>query len=85
MVFPANQHAVYFRSVPGKRYGVGWADSPSGPWNTVDVINATAAQKRLVFEKPATQAFYRVLLAQWKHLEWRGKTSVAKPIHRARP
>ena len=60
----AAQHAVYFRSVPGKQYGVQWAESVDGPWNTTAVVSPTTMQKRLVFDKPATQAFYRVILAQ---------------------
>jgi len=60
----AGQHAVYFRSVPGKRYGVQWADAVDGPWNTTTVVTASTTQTRWVFDKPATQAFYRVLLAQ---------------------
>ena len=59
-----NQHALYFRSVPGKRYGVQWADAVDGPWSTTAVVTASTTQKRLVFNKPATHAFYRVILAQ---------------------
>jgi len=58
------QHAFYFQSVPGKSYGVQWADTPSGPWNTTAVVTASTTRKRLVFDKPATRAFYRVILAQ---------------------
>jgi hypothetical protein len=57
-------NALYLQSVPGKGYGAQWAESLRGPWNTTAVVTATTTQKRLVFEQPATQAFYRVLLAQ---------------------
>jgi hypothetical protein len=59
----AGQHALYFRSVPGKQYGVQWAESCAGPWNTTAVVIPTTTQKRVVFDKPATHAFYRVILA----------------------
>jgi hypothetical protein len=67
----------YFRTVPGKQYGVQWNDSLSrdpdadwywwneeGLWRTGAVVTATTTQTRFVFNKPATQAFYRVILAQ---------------------
>jgi hypothetical protein len=60
----ANQHALHFRSVPGKGYGVQWAESLDGPWNTTAVFTASTTQSRLVFDQPATHAFYRVILAQ---------------------
>jgi len=50
--------------VPGKSYGVQWTDSLGGPWNTTEVVTASTTQTRLVFDKPAAQAFYRVILAQ---------------------
>jgi hypothetical protein len=71
----AGQHAIYFRTVPGKQYGIQWNDSLSrdpgaewhmeeGLWRTEAVVTATTTQKRFVFDKPASQAFYRVILAQ---------------------
>lgn len=60
----ANQHAVYVQSVPGKTYGVQWADSLAGPWNTDAVVTATTTQMRFVFDKPEAHRFYRVILAQ---------------------
>jgi hypothetical protein len=60
----ATQHALYFRSMPGKCYGVQWAESVDGPWNTTAVVTASTTQKRLVYDKPETHAFYRVILAQ---------------------
>jgi hypothetical protein len=60
----AGQHAVYLRSVPGKRYSVQWAGSVDGPWHTDRLVTASTTQTRWVFDTPATEAFYRVLLAQ---------------------
>jgi hypothetical protein len=60
----AGRHALYFRSVPGKQYGAQWAESIDGPWNTTAAVIPTTTQKRLVFDRPATHAFYRVILAQ---------------------
>jgi hypothetical protein len=71
----AGQHAIYFRTVPGKQYGVQWNDSLSrdpgtewwteaGLWRIEAVVTAATTQTRFVFEKPASQAFYRVILAQ---------------------
>jgi hypothetical protein len=71
----AGQHAIYFRTVPGKQYGIQWNDSLSsdpgaewrteeGLWWTEAVVTAMTMQTRFVFEKPASQAFYRVILAQ---------------------
>jgi hypothetical protein len=59
-----SEHAIYFRSVPGKNYRGQWAGSVAGPWNTTAVVTATTTQKRLVFEKPFDHAYYRVVLAQ---------------------
>ena len=59
-----NQRAVYVRSVPGKTYGVQWADSWSGPWNLDVVVAATTTQKRFVIDRSMIQGFFRVILAQ---------------------
>ena len=72
----AGQHAIYFRSMPGRSYGMQWTDSLDGAsyyaictdwkglWRTEAVVTATTTQKRFVFDKPARNAFYRVILAQ---------------------
>lgn len=71
----AGQHAIYFRTVPGKQYGIQWNDSLSrdpgaewwtyqGLWRTEAVVTATTTQTRFVFDKPVRHAFYRVILAQ---------------------
>jgi hypothetical protein len=71
----ADQHAIHFRTVPGKQYGIQWNDflnrapdadpwSVEVVWRTEAVVTATTTQTRFVFNKPATQAFYRVILAQ---------------------
>ena len=64
MPIRVNQHALYVRSVPGMTYAVQWAESPTGPWNVNKVVTAATAQTRFVFDKPAGQGFYRVILAQ---------------------
>ena len=57
------QHAVYFRSVPGRYYGVQRAGGLSGPWELQAVVIASATQTRFVLEAAAEpQAFYRVLV-----------------------
>jgi hypothetical protein len=71
----AGQHAIYFRTVPNKLYGIQWNNSLDGPaedsswtyeglWRTEAVVTATTTQTRFVFEKPEGKAFYRVILAQ---------------------
>jgi hypothetical protein len=71
------QYAIYFRSVPGKQYGIQWIGTLDGPqmvlgmygwvlydpaWHTEAVVTATTSQTRFVFNRPAT--FCRVILAQ---------------------
>ena len=55
------QHAVYFRSVPGRYYGVQRATSLDGAWELQATKVAATTQTRLVLPKPADHAFYRVL------------------------
>jgi hypothetical protein len=57
------EHAFYIRTVPGKRYGVHTADL-LGQWRLDRIVTATTSQARLVFSKPAADAFYRVILAE---------------------
>ena len=59
-----DQHAVFVRSVLGKTYALQWTESPAGPWNADVVFTATTTQMRFVFDKPAGQGYYRVILAQ---------------------
>jgi len=56
-----SQHAVYFRSVPARYYGVQRATSLGGAWELQDTKVATTTQTRFVLAKPAGDAFYRVL------------------------
>lgn len=72
-----DQHALYFRSVPGKQYALQWNDSLSGPpppvpwtswsptglWRVESVMTAVATQTRAEIDYPAS-AFYRIILAQ---------------------
>jgi len=53
----AGQFALYFRSVPGKRYGAQRADRLDGTWTLETVATATTTQKRFVVGKPVEQAF----------------------------
>ena len=55
------QHAVYFRSVPDRYYGVQRATSLGGAWEPQATKVATTTQTRFVLPKPADNAFYRVL------------------------
>ena len=58
----AGQHGVYFRSVPGRYYGVQRATALGGAWELQAVRVADAIQTRFVLPKPDGQAFYRVLI-----------------------
>lgn len=57
----ADQHAVYFRSVPARYYGVERATSLEGAWESQATKVAATTQTRFVLPKPADQGFYRVL------------------------
>ena len=57
------QHAVYFRSVPGRYYGVQHTRSVTGAWELQATVVASTTQTRFVLEKPnEPQVFYRVLV-----------------------
>ena len=61
-ISPGN-HAVYFRSVPGRYYGVQRASSLTGTWELQGTRVASATQTRFVLENPnQPQVFYRVLV-----------------------
>jgi hypothetical protein len=55
------QHAVYFRSVPDRYYGVQRATSLGGAWELQATKVAATTQTRFVLPKPADLGFYRVL------------------------
>ena len=59
---PSGQHAVYFRSVPGRYYGVERATALGGAWELQAVRVADTSQTRFVLPKPEAHAFYRVLV-----------------------
>ena len=57
----ADQHAVYFRSVPDRYYGVQRATSLDGAWELQATKVAATTQTRFVLPKPPDHGFYRVL------------------------
>ena len=59
---PGGYHAVYFRSVPGRYYGVLSTALIQGPWALQGVRVASAAQTRFVVQNPGASAFHRVVL-----------------------
>lgn len=60
---PAGQRAVYFRSVPGRYYGVQRASTVTGMWELQGTRVASTTQTRLVLKNPnQPQVFYRALV-----------------------
>ena len=60
---PAGKRAVYFRSVPGRYYGVQRATTLGGAWEFQAVRIASTTQTRFVLGNPnQPQVFYRVLV-----------------------
>ncbi len=57
-----DQHALYFQTVPGKKYEIQSTTALSGTWQTETNVSATTTQKRVLVNKPANQEFYRVVL-----------------------
>jgi hypothetical protein len=58
----ADQHALYFQTVPGRQYEIQSATIIGGAWNTETNVTATTTQKRVLLKKPVNQEFYRVSL-----------------------
>lgn len=59
----AEQHALYFQSVPGKTYLIQSIGNLSGgPWQYEATVTATTTQKRIVLTQPGARRFYRVML-----------------------
>jgi hypothetical protein len=56
------QHALYFQTVPGKKYELQSATAIAGVWQTETNIAATTTQKRVLVSKPVNQGFYRLIL-----------------------
>lgn len=56
----ADQHALYFQTVPGKKYEIQSVSAIGGTWQME--TNVTATQKRVVVNKLVDQSFYRVML-----------------------
>jgi hypothetical protein len=59
---PAGQRGVYFRSVPGRYYGVQSAGDLAGPWNLRAVRFASTSQTRFALPADSPQIFYRVIV-----------------------
>jgi hypothetical protein len=57
----AGQHAVYFRSVPDRYYGVERSTGLGGAWELQATKVATTSQTRFVLPQPSDHSFYRVL------------------------
>jgi hypothetical protein len=56
-----DQHAVYFRSVPDRYYGVQRSTNLDGAWELQVTKVAATTQTRFVLSGPADHGFYRVL------------------------
>jgi predicted nucleic acid-binding Zn finger protein len=59
---PVDRHAVYFRSVPGRYYGVQRATVLGGEWELQAVRVASTSQTRFVLWAPDSQVYYRVIV-----------------------
>jgi hypothetical protein len=59
---PDGHHALHFRSVPGRYYGVQSAARLGDSWELQAVRVASATQTRFVVPNPTANAFYRVLV-----------------------
>ena len=61
---PIGRRPIYFKSVPGRYYGVQSATSISGPWTlqAVRVSATNTTQTRLLVVEPSTNAFYRIVV-----------------------
>jgi hypothetical protein len=56
------QHALYFQTVPGRKYEIQRVAVIGGAWQTETNVTATTTQKRVLLTKPVDQGFYRVVL-----------------------
>lgn len=61
---PAGQHALYFQSIPGNRYEILASERLGGTWASLATVDAAALQKRVLVDKPANAAFYRIQVAR---------------------
>ena len=59
---PEGFHALYFRSVPGRRYGANVSPVLGGAWQQQAIAVASTTQTRFLVPKPASQGFYRVVV-----------------------
>jgi hypothetical protein len=53
---------LYFQSIPGKSYSVQSSGRLGGEWSTVANTTASNPQSRVVLDRPAGAAFYRLLV-----------------------
>jgi hypothetical protein len=56
----ADQHGLYFQTIPGLRYEILSSEVLGGPWTPAATVSATTSQKRALVNKPAGAAFYRI-------------------------
>jgi hypothetical protein len=56
------QHALYFQTVPGRKYEIQRVAAIGSEWQTETNVTATTTQKRVLLTKPVDQGFYRVVL-----------------------
>ena len=55
------QFALYFQSVPGRSYEIQSTEAVGAEWIHGEIVPAgSATQKRVVLDRPATNAFYRL-------------------------
>lgn len=54
--------ALYFQSIPDKSYAIQSRERLGTAWTTGTTVTATTSQKRVLLNRPATQAFFRVIL-----------------------
>ena len=59
---PDGSHAVYFRSVPGRYYGVQSSALLPGSWTLQASRIASTTQTRFILPNPNANAFHRVLV-----------------------
>ena len=60
---PSNKRTIYFRSVPGRYYGIQSTGKLPGDWQfqAVRIAPTEASQTRFLLDQPTTNAFFRVL------------------------
>jgi sugar lactone lactonase YvrE len=54
--------ALYFQTVPGKKYGIQSTVDFGGAWQAETNVTATTTQKRVLFKTPVARIFFRLVL-----------------------